>query len=51
MVLKFYWQHIANLARNKTPVLPVPAVNVMNGGSHAGNKLAMHVSKLENVIF
>ncbi|AQL02254.1 Enolase 1 [Zea mays] len=33
--------HIANLAGNKTLVLPVPAFNVINGGSHAGNKLAM----------
>lgn len=24
-------------------VLPVPAFNVINGGSHAGNKLAMQV--------
>lgn len=34
-------QHIANLAGNKSLVLPVPAFNVINGGSHAGNKLAM----------
>ncbi|KAG2609247.1 hypothetical protein PVAP13_4KG019900 [Panicum virgatum] len=34
-------KHIANLAGNKTLVLPVPAFNVINGGSHAGNKLAM----------
>lgn len=34
-------QHIANLAGNKKLVLPVPAFNVINGGSHAGNKLAM----------
>ncbi|KAI4989124.1 hypothetical protein ZWY2020_036441 [Hordeum vulgare] len=34
-------KHITNLARNKTLVLPVPAFNVINGGSHAGNKLAM----------
>ncbi|XP_078440516.1 enolase [Wolffia australiana] len=33
--------HIANLAGNKHLVLPVPAFNVINGGSHAGNKLAM----------
>ncbi|KAL5715985.1 phosphopyruvate hydratase [Ranunculus cassubicifolius] len=33
--------HITNLAGNKTLVLPVPAFNVINGGSHAGNKLAM----------
>ncbi|KAJ8752938.1 hypothetical protein K2173_008673 [Erythroxylum novogranatense] len=35
------YQHVANLAGNKTLVLPVPAFNVINGGSHAGNKLAM----------
>lgn len=34
-------QHIANLAGNKTLVIPVPAFNVINGGSHAGNKPAM----------
>ncbi|ORX58110.1 enolase [Hesseltinella vesiculosa] len=34
--------HIADLANSKKPfVLPVPAFNVINGGSHAGNKLAM----------
>jgi len=37
------YQHIANLAENKNLVLPVPAFNVINGGSHAGNKLAMQV--------
>lgn len=35
------YQHIANIAGNKNIVLPVPAFNVINGGSHAGNKLAM----------
>lgn len=35
------YQHIADLAGNKRLVLPVPAFNVINGGSHAGNKLAM----------
>lgn len=40
----FSMQHIANLAGNKKLVLPVPAFNVINGGSHAGNKLAMQVS-------
>ncbi|CAL9232400.1 unnamed protein product, partial [Arabidopsis halleri] len=34
-------QHISNLAGNPKIVLPVPAFNVINGGSHAGNKLAM----------
>jgi enolase len=32
---------IAQLAGNKKLVLPVPAFNVINGGSHAGNALAM----------
>jgi len=35
------YQHIAHLAGNKKVILPVPAFNVINGGSHAGNKLAM----------
>ncbi|KAK3040111.1 hypothetical protein RJ639_027837 [Escallonia herrerae] len=35
------YKHIANLAGNKHLVLPVPAFNVINGDSHAGNKLAM----------
>jgi len=37
------YQHIANLAGKgaQSFVLPVPAFNVINGGSHAGNKLAM----------
>jgi enolase len=37
------YKHIANLAGygDKQIVLPVPAFNVINGGSHAGNKLAM----------
>lgn len=35
------FKHIADLAGNTNIVLPVPAFNVINGGSHAGNKLAM----------
>ncbi|KAF9623215.1 hypothetical protein IFM89_000576 [Coptis chinensis] len=35
------WKLRTNLAGNKTLVLPVSAFNVTNGGSHAGNKLAM----------
>lgn len=35
------YRHIANLAGHKEIVMPVPAFNVINGGSHAGNKLAM----------
>jgi enolase len=34
------YQHIAKLAGKKNLVLPVPCLNVINGGSHAGNKLA-----------
>jgi len=37
------FKHIAELAGNPTDKMhmPVPAFNVINGGSHAGNKLAM----------
>jgi len=35
------YRHIANLAGHTEILLPVPAFNVINGGSHAGNKLAM----------
>ncbi|KAG8333661.1 phosphopyruvate hydratase activity protein [Homalodisca vitripennis] len=35
------FKYIAELAGNNNIVLPVPAFNVINGGSHAGNKLAM----------
>jgi len=36
------YQHIADLAGNKDAyILPVPCFNIINGGSHAGNKLAM----------
>lgn len=36
------YQHFANLAGNdlKTFTMPIPCFNVINGGSHAGNKLA-----------
>lgn len=36
------YKYIANLAEKNTNqmVLPVPCLNVINGGSHAGNKLA-----------
>merc|ERR1712151_403701 len=35
------YQHIAQLAGNRSKLtLPVPCFNVINGGSHAGNKLA-----------
>jgi enolase len=35
------WRYVAELAGNKTPVLPVPSFNVVNGGVHAGNVLPM----------
>jgi len=35
------YRYIAELAGNPDVILPVPAFNVINGGSHAGNKLAM----------
>ncbi|CAG0883822.1 unnamed protein product [Cyprideis torosa] len=35
------YRYLAELAGNSDVLLPVPAFNVINGGSHAGNKLAM----------
>ena len=35
------YKHLADLAGNGKLVLPVPAFNIINGGSHAGNALAM----------
>merc|ERR1712033_32813 len=35
------YRHIADLAGIKDVMMPCPAFNVINGGSHAGNKLAM----------
>lgn len=35
------YQHIAQIAGNTTFVMPVPSFNIINGGSHAGNKCAM----------
>jgi len=35
------YQHLADLAGNTKLVLPVPSFNIINGGSHAGNQLAM----------
>lgn len=35
------YRHIATLAGNTKLVLPVPSFNIINGGSHAGNALAM----------
>jgi enolase len=38
--IKSYYRYIAELS-GSTIILPCPAFNVINGGSHAGNKLAM----------
>jgi enolase len=35
------YRHFAELAGKTRVVLPVPALNIINGGKHAGNKLAM----------
>ena len=35
------YRHIASLAGNSKVIMPVPAFNVINGGTHAGNQLAM----------
>eukprot|EP00954_Amorphochlora_amoebiformis_P026417 1379102-Amorphochlora_amoeboformis.AAC.3 len=35
------YKHIADLAGNPEIVMPVPSFNIINGGSHAGNGLAM----------
>ncbi len=33
------YRHIGRLSKNKKFLLPVPSMNVLNGGVHAGNKL------------
>ena len=35
------YRHVADLAGHASLILPCPAFNVINGGTHAGNKLAM----------
>lgn len=35
------YKHIQEISSTKELVMPVPAFNVINGGSHAGNSLAM----------
>lgn len=35
------YKHLNTLAGSPKMLLPVPSLNVINGGSHAGNKLAM----------
>jgi enolase len=36
-IKKPLYNHIASLSKNKTIVLPVPMMNIMNGGAHAVN--------------
>eukprot|EP00884_Botryococcus_braunii_P003370 jgi/Botrbrau1/13033/Bobra.0389s0024.1 len=43
------YQHIADLAGNKKLVLPVPSFNILNGGVHAGNALAMQEFMIQPV--
>ena len=45
------YKHIANLCGNKEILLPVPAFNVINGGSHAGNGLAMQEFMVNTNLF
>eukprot|EP01023_Acetabularia_acetabulum_P037646 TRINITY_DN357_c0_g1_i1.p1 TRINITY_DN357_c0_g1~~TRINITY_DN357_c0_g1_i1.p1 ORF type:complete len:538 (-),score=137.44 TRINITY_DN357_c0_g1_i1:307-1761(-) len=35
------YKHLAEIAGNSSLILPVPSFNIINGGSHAGNALAM----------
>ena len=35
------YRYIADMAGVTEPTMPVPAFNIINGGEHAGNKLAM----------
>ena len=37
------YKHFADMCGVKKFVMPVPWMNVINGGSHAGNRLAMQV--------
>ena len=43
------YQHVAELAGNPRLVLPVPSFNIINGGVHAGNSLAMQEVGVWNV--
>jgi len=43
------YQHVADLAGVKDVLLPVPSFNVINGGKHAGNELAMQEFMLLSV--
>lgn len=35
------YRHLADLAGNRNLILPVPGFNVINGGQHAGNRMAV----------
>lgn len=35
------YRHLADLAGNRNLILPVPSFNVINGGQHAGNRMAI----------
>lgn len=35
------YRHLADLAGNRNFILPVPGFNVINGGQHAGNRMAV----------
>jgi len=43
------YKHIAQLAGTKEILMPVPSFNVINGGKHAGNELAMQEFMLLSV--
>jgi enolase len=40
------FRHIGKLTKNKATLLPVPAMNVINGGAHAGNNLDIQEHKI-----
>lgn len=42
------YRHFADLAGNSKLMMPVPCFNVINGGSHAGNKLPFQVRTAVN---
>jgi hypothetical protein len=45
------YKHLSDLAGNKKLILPVPAFNIINGGSHAGNALAMQARRRAGVFW
>jgi hypothetical protein len=40
------YKHIADLVGKSATTLPVPAITVINGGTHAGNSLPIQVFQL-----